>query len=178
MKNILIFFFIALPVLGQTLTVADKYLTFNARQNDPLYTTYTAAIERSRLYGDKGYKMDYYSEHSPVTYSGDQAGRFYNIWKVDQVVIINTGEFYEKPVITSSFPDMAIMEYSPFKGIKVQETFFVYSSSVALVNLQIRNTDKINHNIELYPILELGNDSLMINDFDKEHNGYITEHRE
>ncbi len=178
MKKIFFFFLITVPLFGQSLTVADKYLTVTAKQNDPLYTTYTAAMERSRLYGDKGYKMDYYSEHSPVTYSGDQAGRFYNIWKVDQVVIINTGEFFEKPVVTSSFSDMVMLEYSPFRGIKVQETFLVYSSSIALVNYEIKNTDKIPHNIELYPVLELGNDSLFIKNYDRKFNCYITEHNE
>ena len=178
MKKLLTVLSLTIPLFAQQLKVSDPYLTFKAKQNDPLYTTYTAAMERSGLYGDKGYKMNYYSEHLPINYSGDQAGKFYSLWKVDQVVIMNTGEFYEKPVVTSSFPDMMIMEYSPFNGIKVQETFFVYSSSIALVNLQIKNTDEINHNIELYPILELGNDSLLIKDFDKQHNGYITEHHE
>ena len=178
MKKIFTILIIASSIIAQQLNVTDLFLNFKAKQNDPLYTTYTAAMERSRLYGDKGYKMDYYSEHLPINYSGDQAGRFYCLWKVDQVVVMNTGEFYEKPVVTSSFPDMMIMEYSPFKGIKVQETFFVYNSSIALVNLQIKNIDNINHNIELYPILELGNDSLLIKDFDKQHNGYITEHHE
>jgi hypothetical protein len=178
MKKLVFFLFIASQLIAQNLKVTDSYFTLGAKQNDPLYTTYTSAIERSKLYGDKGYKMDYFSEHSPVTYSGDQAGKFYCVWKVDQVVILNTGEFYEKPVVTSSFPDMMIMEYSPFKGIKVQETFFVYSSSIALVSLVIENKDEIAHNIELYPVLELGNDSLLIKSFDKKYNSYVTGHHE
>lgn len=178
MRKIILLIALANVVLAQHLKVSDSYLTFTAKQNDPLYTTYTAAIERSRLYGDKGYKMDYYSDCSPITYSGDQAGKFYCIWKVDQVVVMNTGEYYQKPVVTSSFPDMAIIEYSPFPGIKVQETFFVYSSSIALVNLHIKNTDKIPHNIEIYPILELGNDSLLIKSYDEKYNAYITNHYE
>jgi len=181
MKFTILFFLILVGATynqAQVLKVEDSCLTFNAKQNDPLYTTYTAAMERSRLYGDKGYKMDYYSDCAPITNSGDQAGRFYCIWKVDQVVVMNTEEFYEKPVVTSSFPDMAVVEYSPFRGIKVQETFFVYSSSIAMVNLQIKNVDKINHEFELYPVLELGNDSLLIKDYDNVHNGYITNHHE
>ena len=178
MKKILISLLLTTQLFAQELKVSDSNLTFKAEQNDPLYTTYTAAMERSKLYGDKGYKMDYFSEHSPISYSGDQAGKFYCVWKIDQVVVMNTGEFYEKPVVTSSFPDLMIMEYSPFKGIKVQETFFVYSSSIALVNLQIKNTDNINHNIELYPVLELGNDSLLIKEYNKKNNGYVTEHHE
>ena len=165
-------------LFSQSLIVSDHYLRFKARATDPLYTTYAAAMERSQLYGDKGYKLDYFSDCSPINYSGDQAGRFYCIWKVDQVVVMNIGEFYEKPTVTSSFSDMMIMEYQPFKGIKVQETFFVYSSSIALVNLQIKNIDKINHNLELYPVLELGNDSLFIKDYDELYNGYVTHHYE
>lgn len=178
MRKFILLLVLTNVVLAQQLKVSDSYLTFTANQNDPLYTTYTAAMERSRLYGDKGYKMDYYSDCSPITYSGDQAGKFYCIWKVDQVVVMNTGEYYQKPVVTSSFPDMAIMEYSPFRGVKVQETFFVYSSSIVLVNLQIKNEDKIPHNIELYPVLELGNDSLLIKGYNKKHNAYITHHHE
>ncbi len=178
MRKAILFLLLTNGLIAQQLQISDKYLTFIAKQNDPLYTTYTASMERSQLYGDKGYKMDYYSDNLPINYSGDQAGKFYCIWKVDQVVIMNTGEFFEKPVVTSSFPDMAILEYSPFQGIKVQETFFVYSSSVALVNLQIKNVDGISHNIELYPILELGNDSLMIKDYDLNLNAYITNHYE
>ncbi len=178
MNRFLIFFFLATSMLAQKLIVSDHFLVFNAKQSDPLYTTYAAAMERSRLYGDKGYKMDYYSNCLPVSYYGDQAGKFYCIWKVDQVVVMNTGEYFEKPVVTSSFPDMAIMEYSPLRGIKVQETFFVYSSSIALVNLQIKNEDKISHNIELYPVLELGNDSLLIKSYDEKNNAYITNHYE
>ncbi|NMB81728.1 MAG: hypothetical protein GYA14_07905 [Ignavibacteria bacterium] len=178
MRNVSILLLVANILIAQQLSVSDNYLKVNAKQNDPLYTTYTAAMERSRLYGDKGYKMDYYSDCSPITYSGDQAGKFYCVWKVDQVVVMNTGEYYQKPVVTSSFPDMAIMEYSPFRGIKVQETFFVYSSSIALVNLQIKNEDKIPHNIELYPVLELGNDSMLIKSYNEKYNAYITHHHE
>ncbi len=178
MKKLFFVFLWITSLTAQQLQVNDSYLVFSANGDDPLYTTYTAAIERSHLYGDKGYKLDYYSENLPINYSGDQAGRFYCLWKVDQVVVMNTGEFFEKPVVTSSFPDMAIMEYSPFKGIKVQETFFVYSSSIALVNLQIQNVDDKKHNIELYPILELGNDSLLIESYDSRYNAYITHHYE
>jgi hypothetical protein len=163
---------------AQRLTVNDKYLTFEASANSPLYTTYTAAMERSRLYGDKGYKMDYYSECFPINYSGDNAGKFYVVWKVNQVVINKTEEFYVKPVVTSSFPDMAIIEYQPFQGVLVQETFFVYSSTIALVNLQIKNISKVNYDIELYPVLELGNDSLQVKGYDEKYKGYVTNHYE
>ncbi|MFA3783297.1 amylo-alpha-1,6-glucosidase [Melioribacteraceae bacterium 4301-Me] len=163
---------------SQTLHVNDKFLMINAAADDPLFTTYTAAMQRSRLYGDKGYKMDYYSDCYPINYSGDQAGKFYCIWKVNQVVVMNIEDYHKKPVVTASFPDMAILEYEPFKGIHVQETFFVYSSSIAMVSMQIKNYDNVPHEIEIYPILELGNDSLLIKYFDNKNFGYVTNHYE
>ncbi|MBN2570713.1 MAG: hypothetical protein JXA68_01180, partial [Ignavibacteriales bacterium] len=112
-------------LLAQKLVITDPYLRINASGTDPLYTTYTAAMEKSHLYGDKGYKMNYYEDCLPISYSGDQAGMFFLIWKVDQVVITKIGEYHKKPIVTASFPDMAIIEYEPFQGIQVQETFLV-----------------------------------------------------
>ncbi len=167
---------ILLPGLlgGQTLEIMADYLRINAKANDPLYTTYAAAMARSHLYGDKAYKMDYYSDCKPVTYSSDHAGSMFAIWKVDGVVIMNTGEFIKKPVVEYSFPDMMIMEYEPFRGIHVKETFLVYSSTLAVVDMEIKNTDNIPHEITVYPVLESGNDSLEIMNYNEIADGYIT----
>jgi hypothetical protein len=164
--------------ISQKLTITDEYLKIHAGANDPLYTTYAATIERSRLYGDKAYKMDYYSDCYPLHYWSDQAGRMFNIWMINKLVIDNIGKYHKKPVVIASFPDMAILEYEPFEGIRVQECFFVYSSTIALVQLHIENSSTSEQLIELFPILELGNDSLEIREFDEDNNGYVTHHFE
>ncbi len=74
--------------------VKDEYLKIEAKANSPIYTTYTAAMQRSRLYGDKGYKMDYYSSCSPIRFEGDQAGSFFHLFKVNKVVIPSVAEFF------------------------------------------------------------------------------------
>jgi hypothetical protein len=164
----------ALPAYMQSVEIIQDYLRLNARTQDPLYTTYAAAMERSWLYGDKAYKMDYYSGCMPVTYSSDQAGRMYGVWKVDEVVILRADEYYSRPFVNYSFPDMMVMEYEPFRGIRVTETFLVYSSEVAIVEIVVTNIDNIPHKVDLYPILELGNDSLQIMGFDTAIGGYVT----
>ena len=167
-------FWLPFILCSQNLKPVEDYLQIKAKANDPLYTTYAAAMSRSRLYGDKAYKMDYYSDCRPVTYSSDNAGSIYCIWKVDQVVINKIGEYLVKPVVQYSFPDMMIMEYEPFRGIHVRETFIVYSSTIAMVDMEVKNTDKIAHEVVAYPILEIGNDSLEIVNYNAEHDGYIT----
>jgi len=176
MKNIAflsMFYLLALSGFSQQLKPVEDYMRLDANPDDPLYTTYAAAMMRSRLYGDKAYKMDYYSCCMPVNYSSDHAGKIYCLWKTDQVVIGKMSEYFSKPVISFSFPDMAVMEYEPFRGIHVKETFFVYSSTIALIDLEIRNTDRISHEISVYPIMESENDSLEIIRFDTAHRAYI-----
>ncbi|MEI6899692.1 MAG: hypothetical protein WCL00_07440 [Bacteroidota bacterium] len=164
--------------ISQNLKPVEDYMLINAKATDPLYTTYAAPMSRSRLYGDKAYKMDYYSDCRPVTYTSDNAGSIYCIWKVDQVVINKISEYLMKPVVHYSFPDMMIMEYEPFRGIHVKETFIVYSSTIAIVDMEIKNTDRIPHDVAVYPILESGNDSIELMGFNNEHQGYVTQRYE
>jgi len=165
-------------LISQQFNVIEDYLKINAGANDPLYTTYCASMSRSRLYGDKAYKMDYYSGCRPVSYFSDHSGTIFCLWKIDEVVVSRIGEFYKKPVVHFSFPDMAILEYEPFRGIRVRETFFVYSSTIAIVDMEIQNIDKIPHEVAVYPVLEMGNDSLEVVRYDTSLDGYVTNHYE
>ena len=151
---------ISLGGFTQQFKPVEDYLRINAAQDDPLYTTYAAAMGRSRLYGDKAYKMDYYSCCLPQNYTSDHAGMICNLWKIDQVVVNRMSEYFKKPFVSFSFPDMAVTEYEPFRGIHVTETFFVYSSTIALIDLEVRNTDNISHEVSVYPLLEAENDSM------------------
>lgn len=180
MKNfsaiLLIFCFLLLlqTTQSQPLAIADDYLILNARQTDPVFTTYAAAMSRSRLYGDKAYKMDYFLANLPVNYSSDQSGKMFNIWKVDQVVVNKMSEYHKQPVVVASFPDMALLKYQPWPGIEVQELFFVYSSTISLVRIWVTNTDKVSHNIEIYPGIDLEKDSIFITGFNQNHQAYLT----
>jgi len=174
----LLFIGISFVMTSQQFKLVEDYLRIKANASDPLYTTYCAAISRSRLYGDKAYKMDYYSDCMPVNYSSDHSGVMFCLWKIDEVVINRIGEFYRKPVVHFSFPDMAILEYEPFRGIQVRETFFVYSSTIAIVDMEIKNIDKIPHEVAIYPVLQMGNDSLEIVHYNKSLDGYVTNHYE
>ncbi len=158
--------------------VGDEYLKIAAGTNSPIYTTYTATMQRSRLYGDKGYKMDYYSTCSPIHFEGDQAGRFFHLFKINKVVIPSIAEFYRLPLITASFPDMALLEYQPWPGLNVEQAFLVYSSSLAVVEVVMTNTGTDTLLAEVYPVLELGNDSLHCQYYDATNYSLIANHNE
>lgn len=164
--------------IAQKLSISDAYLLLNAKAHDPLYTTYTSPMNRARLYGDKGYKMDYFTDENPLNYGSDVGGRFYNIWMINKLVINKMSEFFKRPVIRVSFSDMVILEYEPFEGLKVQECFNVYSSRTAIVNMCIENTSDEIHEIEVFPVLEIDNDSMRILGFDHKNHAYETYHYE
>lgn len=97
---------------------------------------------------------------------------------INKLAIMSTDQFYEKPVVKASFPDMSIVEYQPMKDIYVQETFLVYSSTLSLIRLRVENNDTIPHLIDLYPVFELENENLEIVKYDSTMNAYITHHKE
>lgn len=159
-------------------TEVQDYLRLNARPQDPLYTTYAAAMDRSTLYGDKAYKMDYYSGCLPVSYSSDQAGKIYGVWKVDELVIWRADDYFSRPYVNYSFPDLVMLEYQPIRDIQVQETFFVYSSEAAIVDMVVTNTGNTPHKVDLYPVLECGHDSLCVAGYNDSLSAYVTKRYE
>jgi hypothetical protein len=166
-----------LPAQSQVV-VRDRYCVVNAGPSDPLFTTYAAAMNRSRFFADKAYFMDYFTGDRPITYSSQYAGDCAVIWKVNNMVVSSTGQFARPPVVTASFPDMAVLHYSPFTGIEVQETFLVYSSGAAVIAQQITNTGKAEYRISLYPMLHLPEDSLNVVRFDPSIPGIVFAHYE
>jgi hypothetical protein len=158
--------------------VKDDYFRLNARANDPLFTNYAASLSRSRLTPDKSYFMNYFTSDQPITYTSQYAGNLSVIWKVNNMVIDKIQQFAQQPTVIASFPDMAILEYEPFAGLKTQELFFVYSSSSAIINYEIENTAKIPYTIKLYPRVSHAADSMNVVRFDTANHGYVFTHYE
>ena len=175
---LLILFGQAVPLAAQPLKITDPWLQIDAGPDDPLYTTYTAPMERSRLYGDKGYKLNYWSAERPHHYRSDQSGSMYCIWKVNEVVVDRIPEYHAAPHVKASFSDMVILEYMPWPGLHVQETFVVYSSKIALVDLCITNKSDLQLDAGLYPLIEFDRDSLCIDTFSVSENAVIAGHYE
>ncbi len=165
------------PLHGQV-TVRDEYLRLKAGANDPLFTTYAASLERSRFFADKAYFMDYFTPDRPITYSSQYAGDLTVVWKFNNVVISKTREFARPPVVVASFPDMAILEYEPFSRVKVQETFCVYSSGSAIIELHMENTGPVPLSLMVYPLVHLPNDSMRVVRYDAQAGGYLFTHHE
>lgn len=166
-------------LIGAQVTISDQYLHINAAPRDPLFTTYAASKDRSRLFADKAYFMDYFSPDKPITYSSEDAGEWATIWRVGHVVVDRISQFAKPPVVVASFPDIAVLEYEPFSGIQVQEVFAVYSSGAAIIDLHVRNVGKIKYDMSVFSLLDmLTLDSMRVEKFESRENGYVFTHYE
>lgn len=166
------------PPAGGQVRINDSYLLLNARGDDPLFTTYAAPLGRSRFFADKAYFMNYFSPDRPITYSSQYAGDLSVIWKINNVVVSGTGEFFAPPVVVASFPDIAVMRYEPFRDLRVEEVFTPYSSGAAIIHLHVVNAGKTGFRISLYPLLHLPDDSLRATRFDRDAQGLMFTHHE
>ncbi|MBD3225178.1 MAG: hypothetical protein GF313_10645 [Caldithrix sp.] len=177
--SLLIALMVLSPVVHRAeVNVNDDYLIINAQGVDPLFTTYAAAMDRSRFFADKAYFMDYFSPHKPITYSSQYAGELAVVWKINNMVISKKKNFARQPKVIASFPDMAIMEYQPMPGLHVQETFFVYSSGAAIIDMTITNQSEETYDFFLYPLLHLPEDSLQAVRYDQNLHGLVFKHFE
>lgn len=108
----------------------------NAGPGAALYTTYAAPLSRSEYWVDEGYHLDYDGTSGSVMYTTDHSGDFDIAWALGKQ---EATTFYRRPVIHRSYTDIAQLEYWPFDGIEVRETFVVYSSRLSVVEDVVTN---------------------------------------
>ncbi len=122
----------------------------NVGPRDPLYTTYAAPLARSEYFADAAYHLNYYTPELGVTYSSQKSGDFALGWRLGKITAIAAKDFYKAPVIHRSYTDLVELEYWPFTGIQVRETFDVYSSRLALLEVEVSNLTAQPQNVMAY----------------------------
>jgi len=125
---------LAIPLAVAAQTPLSK---LNVSAHDPLYTTYAAPLARSEYFVDEAYHLNYYSPAEGVKYTTDTAGEFALGWRLGKIVAIAAKDFYKPPVIRRSYTDIVETEYWPFTTVEVRERFVVYSSRLALLEVQV-----------------------------------------
>jgi hypothetical protein len=135
------------PLLAQQ---AIPLSNLNVTADVALYTTYAAPLARSEYFVDEGYHLNFYSPADPVKYTTDYSGDFALGWRLSKLTALATKDYFRKPVIHRSYTDIAEIEYWPFTTIEVRETFVVYSSRIAFVDVQITNHSDSPQELQLY----------------------------
>ena len=135
-----VFALMALFVFGagaQSAAAQSPLSRLNAGPDDSLYTTYAAPMSRSEYFVDEAYHLNFYTPAEGLRYTSDTAGEFGLAWRLGKIVVVATKDFYRRPVIHRSYTDLVEVEYWPFTTVQVHETFVVYSSRLALLDVEV-----------------------------------------
>jgi hypothetical protein len=124
-----------------------------ATADAPLFTTYAARMERSEFTLDKGYHFVFYDSTRGADFTNELAGDICLGFKMGGKYVYALTDMYRRPVINASYADLVNYTFYPFDSIKVDVTFLVYSSHMAVQDIYVKNTGRITKHIELLPFL-------------------------
>ncbi|MFA3783298.1 amylo-alpha-1,6-glucosidase [Melioribacteraceae bacterium 4301-Me] len=142
-------------ILFETSLFAQSFLSnLSATENDPIYTTYNSALSRSEYIVNEGYQFVWYDPQKGMNFETNQAGNIGLVFKKDGIVKEQLQQYYQKPVITTSYSDLVKFNYYPFKDVKVEECFLVYSSRIAVRQIKITNESSFDKVIDIYPFIQ------------------------
>jgi hypothetical protein len=129
-----------LPALALLSAVPQERLPpLAAGPADPVFTTYTAPLSRSRYLVDQGWHLRFYDSTKPLALTSDSAGEWGIGFELDGVVVYRTGDYGRLPELSQSFASLSRFAFEPFHQVAVDATFSVYSSRESLLALVMTN---------------------------------------
>ncbi|MCX6249998.1 MAG: trehalase family glycosidase [Bacteroidetes bacterium] len=186
MKKLILFslLFFSLPLMALPQFLSN----LRAKADDALFTTYAAPASRSEYKIDQGYQLLWNDQENNVEFTsknGINIGIAFNLGKEFQ---FRLKEFYSEPVITTSYSDLVRFYYYPFKDVRIDIFFDVYSSREAIEDIRITNEGRFPVELELSPYYYYpSNDTVMdiahqnLGDlysfpFERKRDGWMIEH--
>jgi len=130
----------------------DPY-NLQADKTSALFTTYAAPAIRSNYKTDQAYKMMWYDMNRGVDFISEEAGNICLAFRMNDEYRDKLRQYYTEPVVTVSSSDMVRLFYYPFKNIKTEIYFVVYSSGWAIYNVTMTNEGTGNEIVDVYPYL-------------------------
>ena len=138
----------------------QNYLShLNATKNSPLYTTYAANLHRSEFTLDAGYHFVFYDSTNGLVFRSQKGGDWSIAFAKSGVksgtskYIYFLNELYRQPVITTSYSDIVKYTYYPFRDLRVDVTFLVYSSHSSVQEFVLHNLSRKKEKIQVVPFL-------------------------
>jgi hypothetical protein len=135
------------PLAGQFLSKLD------ATSTDALYTTYAAPPARSFYTNDQGYRFSWNDGENGAEFITKDGLNFGLAFSRGTSLRFRLIELYRAPVVTVSYSDLVAYYYYPFKDIRVDVLFDVYSSQEAIADVWIRNEGAFPSQLNVSPYL-------------------------
>ncbi|MBN4081382.1 hypothetical protein JYT44_03355, partial [Caldithrix abyssi] len=140
-----------------TSSIYGQYLShLNANKDDAIFTTYAAPLPRSAYKIDQGYHLEWYRSQDPVMFKSERGGSLGLAFRLNDDYRNRLYQLYTEPVITATYSDMVKFYYYPFQNVRVDVFFTVYSSALAIMQIEIVNEGDASIQLEIYPYYDHG----------------------
>ncbi|MFC4873013.1 amylo-alpha-1,6-glucosidase [Negadavirga shengliensis] len=128
--------------------------SLDLQPQDPIYTTYAAAQERSQYLRDQGYEFPYYKEDQALGFYSQKGGDICLMFKQNDLLVKNIGDYYRRPALHTTTPDLVHFSAMPIKGFEVKGTYMVYASGMVIQEVDVENQSDDEMDITLIPYLQ------------------------
>ena len=139
MKEIIVSLIVAVIILFSNPSAGQFLSHLDATREDALFTTYAAPLNRSSYSNDQGYQFSWNDMENGAEFTSKDGLNFGLAFSSGTKVLYRLDELYQAPVITISYSDLVKYYYYPFKDIRIEVLFDVYSSQEAIADIRIRN---------------------------------------
>jgi hypothetical protein len=149
----LLFFLVILVSTGVPPRLfAQAFLSnLSADANQPIFFTYAAATSRSQFILDQGYQFQCNDPGSGLSFRTSGGGSFNLAAKLNDSLSYSLGTCFRGPILMTSYSDLVRYNYYPFAGLRVDVSFLVYSSRVAVQDIRVSNERATAVDLDLYP---------------------------
>ena len=131
---------------------SQNYLSnLSATRIDPLFSTYAAPLARSEFILDEGYQFMWNDLSTGANFGTDNAGSLCLGFKMNGDFRYRLNQFFDEPVVTTSYSDLVKYHFHPFEDLLVEVFFDVYSSRMAIEDVSITNLGTLPAVLTVYP---------------------------
>ena len=149
---LLLWLLIIAAFTGNTFSFAQNYLSnLNAAKDNPLYTTFAAALDNSQYIIDEGYQFIFYNPADGINFETDTGGNLCLAWKMGENFRYYLTQMFQEPVIQACYSNLVKFKFMPFPDIEVEVLFLVQSSQIAIQELAIKNIGAEIRTFSVYP---------------------------
>lgn len=167
---------ILLILITVNFCIAQNYLSnLNATKKDPVYTAYASTLERTNYKLDQGYSLSWFDPEKGIGFESIDGGNIYYAFKSGNKVSYLLKELYKEPVITSSYSDLVKFYFYPFKDLRVEAIFLVYSSQFTVHSIKIINESNRSVDFTIYPHVELA--SINSLEYSEQNRSFLFKHK-
>ena len=124
----------------------------DATKEDALFTTYAAPLARSAYRNDQGYRLLWDDDEAGVEFISSDGPNIGIDWRMGKEEHFSLQSLYRQPVVEMSYSDLVRFNYYPFRDLRAEITFCVWSSTQGVEDILITNESEFVRKISFGPV--------------------------